>query len=197
MSQSGWGVPSVPHSRLRPQVTLTAFWLVVAVTFLGACAPDSGPSATPAPTITLIPATTTPTLTPTVPTPTVPPRINPNDLLQTPTPIPAAPSTEDDLDPVAAELLLLARQRVMALADIADPFVIEVALIRAYRWPDGGLGCPLPELEYPPGEVEGYRIVLAVADETYIFHTSFTDLVRCDPANVTLPDVSTSNDFSN
>ncbi len=197
MRPKPWGVHGTYHAPHNPthicRCALILVW--IGVSFVGgACSAPTVPTPTPAPTITLIPATTTPTPTPTVPTATTPPRIDPNDLPQTATPVPMTPSSNNDLDPVAAELLLLARQRVAVLAELDATDAIEVETVEPYRWPDGGLGCPLPDLTYPDGEVDGYRIVLAVEDDVYIFHTSFTDLVRCDPENVALPGAPTPED---
>lgn len=138
------------------------------------------------PTLTLIPATATLTPTTGAPTATVPPRIDPNAIAPTDTVIPPA---ADSGDPVADELLLLATRRVMGAANVqADD--VEVVSVEPYRWLDSSLGCPLPDNTYTPVEVDGYRIVLAADDNEYIFHTSFTEVVRCAPENEVLPGVA-------
>ncbi len=92
-----------------------------------------------------------------------------------------------DFDPVAAEFVALARERVARETDVnAD--AVAVADVDPYLWTDTSLGCPLPGNDYPPAEANGYRIVLRAAGAQHIFHTSFTDVVRCAPGNEVLPD---------
>lgn len=91
-----------------------------------------------------------------------------------------------EADPVAAELVALARRRVTALAAVTADNVTVVS-VRPYRWRDTSLGCPLPDETYTALDVDGYRIVLAADGSEYVFHTSFTDLKRCAAGNEVLP----------
>ena len=92
-----------------------------------------------------------------------------------------------DIDPVAAEFVALARRRVQTAVEV-DSDEISLVSVRAYRWTDTSLGCPLAGNTYESAEVDGYRIVLETSDETFIFHTSFEQLVSCDASREVLPD---------
>ena len=56
------------------------------------------------------------------------------------------------------------------LADAATragvaPANVTVVSSEAVTWPDGGLGCPLPGVEYPQVPVDGYRVVVEAAGQ--------------------------------
>ena len=91
-----------------------------------------------------------------------------------------------EFNPVAAEFVALARARVARQTETASADV-ELVDIDPYLWPDTSLGCPLPGNDYPLAEANGYRIVLVADSAEYIFHTSFTDIIRCAPGNEVLP----------
>jgi hypothetical protein len=92
-----------------------------------------------------------------------------------------------EVDPVAAELALLAQRRAASVFDVpADE--VEVVSVRAYRWPDASLGCPLPGETYTPVQIDGYRIVVAdISGSQLAFHTNFEQLRPCDPGDEVLP----------
>ncbi len=89
-------------------------------------------------------------------------------------------------DPVAAELIALARRQVVRLygATDADVRLVDVASV---TWPDAALGCPQPNTQYPAGSHDGYRIVLAAGAAQYIYHTDFDHVVECAAADEVLP----------
>lgn len=151
---------------------------------LAGCTLDTPPP-TPFPTLTLIPATPSPTATQVPPTLTIPSRLSPSDLL--PTITPTADQTAAPDDPIALELILLAKRRLVN--EFGFRFdAIEVAEIDSYQWADTSLGCPLPDTDYPQVVTNGYRLLLTVAEQEFIFHTSFEQVVLCDPENEVLPD---------
>jgi hypothetical protein len=82
------------------------------------------------------------------------------------------------VDPVAAELVRLAQQRVAAKLDLPVRRVSWVQ-VEAYRWWDTSLGCPTAGQTYSPIDVPGYRIVLQAGDELYAFHTDTERLFPC------------------
>jgi hypothetical protein len=82
------------------------------------------------------------------------------------------------VDPVAAELVRLAQQRVAAQLDLPVRRVSWVQ-VEAYRWWDTSLGCPAAGQTYSPIDVPGYRIVLQAGDELYAFHTDAERLFPC------------------
>ncbi len=72
-----------------------------------------------------------------------------------------------------------------AIADLAArldtaPSEIEIVTQDAVTWPDGGLGCPQPGINYIQVPVDGLRIVLGHAGTTYEYHTGQARLVLCE-----------------
>jgi len=91
-----------------------------------------------------------------------------------------------DTDPVAVELVGLARRRLAEQLDLAVRR-IRLVDVTPHTWSDSSLGCPQPGETYPPILIEGYRIVLAAGDNEYVFHTDSTQLVPCEAGNEQLP----------
>ncbi len=91
------------------------------------------------------------------------------------------------VDPVAAELATLARQRLAQQFELPTRRVIlvEAAFI---TWADSSLGCPQADQTYTPVAIDGYRIVFSVADEAYNFHTDFDRYIECPSENIVLPE---------
>ncbi len=89
-------------------------------------------------------------------------------------------------DPVAAELIALARRQVVRThgANDADVKLVDVASV---MWPDTALGCPQPNTAYPAGSHDGYRIVVAAGTTQYIFHSDFDHVIECAAADEVLP----------
>ncbi len=157
---------------------------------LAACAQEPTPFVQP--TQMLLPAVVTNTPSPLPPTPTGSSALAAPGEITTP---PATDSATDDnpedlvtpVDPVAAELVNLARRRVADDLGLATRRV-RLIEVTAYTWPDTSLGCPLRGETYSVLEVDGYRVVLEAADNQYIFHTDVDRAVPCDPANEQLPE---------
>jgi hypothetical protein len=62
-----------------------------------------------------------------------------------------------------------------AQADLArrlgiDPREIEVVVVEAVVWPDGGLGCPEPGAAYTQVQIDGLRIRLRAGEQVYSYH---------------------------
>jgi hypothetical protein len=145
----------------------------------------AAPSPTPLPTLTLIPATATLTPTPVTPTATRANLPGPADLV---TPAPEqTPADTLESDPIAADLASLAQRRVAAQLDLPTSR-IRVIDVTPYTWTDTSLGCPLSGQTYQPVDVIGYRIVLEVGDDTYIFHSDTEQLIACAAEDEVLPD---------
>ncbi len=146
------------------------------------------------PTQRLIIPTQTNTPIPLTPTQTLTPLPRASDLsTAAPSAENSSATTESDQtidDPVAAELVGLAQRRV---ADLTNMPVrrVQVVEVIPYKWADITLGCPNPDITYPKQEVDGYRIVLSVDNQQYIFHTDFDRVVACDSAKEKLPTAST------
>lgn len=168
-------------------------WLVFVVVLCGifACTPTDTPDAEP--TEVLVPPTITSTSAPLLPTATVSALPRAGDI-GSPTPAETASTPEStttgvslELDEVAAELVALAQRRVAQ--DLNIPVRrVELVEVEAYVWPDTSLGCPLPDQSYTQVNADGYRIVLAVGDTQYLFHTDFDRVIPCDADNERLPE---------
>ncbi len=158
-----------------------------------ACAPAGGGDSS-VPTLTLIPATATltPTLAPPTSTPANLPA--PQDIVQ-PTAAAPTPSTVDELigealiaeDPVAAELVGIAQRIVAADLDLPIRRVF-LSDVRPVVWTDSTLNCPQANSEIVAVTSDGYRIVLEVGDQEFLFHTDFDRVIPCDPDNEQLPE---------
>ena len=53
----------------------------------------------------------------------------------------------------------------------AGPDSIRVAMVEEVVWPDGGLGCPSPDMKYTQVPVDGLRIVLTHDSVRYVYHS--------------------------
>jgi hypothetical protein len=163
-------------------------YVVMVMFFAAACSPPAAPDSQP--TQMLVPPTVTSTSIPVSPTVVTTQLPRPGDIST------IAPTSEmleatpiDDI--IAAELVGLAQRRLSQEFDVPVRRIRVLELTR-YTWPDTSLGCPAPGETYPIADVEGYRIVLAINDEQYIFHTDFDRVIGCDPANEQLPQTSAS-----
>lgn len=72
-----------------------------------------------------------------------------------------------------------------AKEDVARRLGTEVSAVRVQQvesqdWPDTSLGCPEPGRAYAQVITSGYRLVLTVGSQTYVYHTSSTDARPCD-----------------
>ena len=158
-----------------------------------ACAPSAAVD-TPVPTLDLIPATATLTPTPVPPTLTPAGLPAPVDLLN-PTATPPDTTTPEALfgaallqrDSVAAELVAIAQRLVASERDLPVQRV-RLVDVRPAAWTDSSLNCPLPDSTPVPLQTDGYRILVQVNDQEYLFHTDVDRVVPCDPANEQLPE---------
>ncbi len=67
----------------------------------------------------------------------------------------------------------LVRQAKDDLASRLAISIAEISLIsfEEVTWPDGSLGCPHPDMKYTQVPVDGSRIILAVKDRRYEYHS--------------------------
>lgn len=86
------------------------------------------------------------------------------------------------IDPAAAEMAEMARQRIARQLDVPARRV-RLVDIRAVTWDDTSLGCPVAGQTYIEGPVAGYRLVVAAADTEYVFHSDFDRLMLCQRAD--------------
>lgn len=122
---------------------LVRFGVVAVVLAVAACVPAGGPGVTIEPT-PLAPASLTPQERPSFEAISMPPA----DM--TPQP-PQASLPASIIDPIVADA---------AARTGAAPSDVTVISSEAVTWPDRGLGCPLPGVEYPQVPVDGYRVVV-------------------------------------
>ena len=107
-----------------------------------------------------------------------------------------APDAEATLalnaDPMAAELVMMAQQRVAAELDLSTRR-IHVDSVEPMRWTDTSLNCPTPDITYEPAHIEGYRLVLSAGDQQYVFHSDFERLILCAPGQEQLPEATSES----
>ncbi|MDZ4767806.1 MAG: hypothetical protein SGJ24_01640 [Chloroflexota bacterium] len=160
--------------------------LLCAVLCASACsAPIADVPNTPIATSTLILPTVTPTIAPPTVTATVSNLPAPDEVRTQPPPV-TADAPADDLivrDPIAAELVRLAREQVARTNNL--PLArIRLVEVRAVTWTDSALNCPLPDAVTLPLTLDGYRIVLRAGERDYLFHADIDRVTLCDPANI-------------
>jgi hypothetical protein len=63
----------------------------------------------------------------------------------------------------------------------ADPASVRVSGIRARRWTDSGMECPLPDEQITAGPIKGYRISLLHQGRIYTYHTDLRTVRACPP----------------
>lgn len=161
--------------------------LLVAL-LLAACQPQTEPPAAP-PTTTPTPGPEAPAATATA-TPEPEPTISREARFDTPPPatLPELVPTEAPLLPVTGEVPadLLAKM----IADLAGRLGIaetEVSVVQAesVTWPDGAMGCPQPGMAYTQALVDGYRVVLLAAGESYPYHANDRGtFFLCEPPGI-------------
>jgi hypothetical protein len=158
---------------------------------LVACS-SASPTVVSIPTQTLIPATITPSPVVLTATVTNTPLPRPGDL-QTPSSSDPSISPTPAMDPVAAELVELARRRIAQDLDLPTARVRLIA-VEDTTWSDTSLGCPLEGESYAEVEIPGYRIILGVGQDRYVFHSDFDRVIHCrsDSSAVT-PEATTES----
>ena len=87
------------------------------------------------------------------------------------------PPGSDAAVPSAPQAEVPAAMLEQVIADAAsgagvDLAAVEVISAEAVTWPDGALGCPLPDQMYTQALVPGYRVVLDVDGEEMSFHAA-------------------------
>jgi hypothetical protein len=90
------------------------------------------------------------------------------------------------VDPVASEMVNLAQRQLAQQLDL-PALRIRLVDISPYTWTDTSLGCPLEDTSYTTVALDGYRVVMAVGDSEYAFHTDSEGLYPCPAGRETLP----------
>ncbi|QPC80596.1 hypothetical protein G4Y79_12825 [Phototrophicus methaneseepsis] len=103
---------------------------------------------------------------------------------------PGSEIAQDDLllavDLIANDLLGLAKRRLARELDLPQERVRLVNIVPV-TWQDTSLGCPQPDTHYASADLRGYRIEVAVGNETYIYHTDDSRLIACSADLEQLP----------
>jgi hypothetical protein len=112
--------------------------------------------------------------TPIQPVPATPAGIPPTPIF---VPATSAPITQEDT--ITMPKPSDNPQVMQAIRDLAARLNIEfdaITLVSAEPviWPDGGLGCPQPGMEYVQVQQDGMRIVLAAGGREYHYHSGET-----------------------
>jgi hypothetical protein len=97
------------------------------------------------------------------------------------------PASADDPNVAAAIADLAERQGI-------DPEEITVVSNEEVTWRDGSLGCPEPGKMYSMALVDGVRVVLEAAGETYAYHGGKSGTVRfCENPQEPVPSEETGD----
>jgi hypothetical protein len=92
-------------------------------------------------------------------------------------PVPSAPITQENT--ITMPKPSDNPQVMQAIRDLATRLNVEMGAITLVSaepvvWPDGGLGCPQPGMEYIQVQQDGMRIVLAAGGREYHYHSGET-----------------------
>lgn len=91
----------------------------------------------------------------------------------------AGPASPTPPDPIVAEFIQQVKDDLATNLGLSPDEVVLVSS-EAVDWTDGSLGCkPDHGTAYPSELISGYRIVLAVGDQYYEYHTSFDQWMLC------------------
>jgi hypothetical protein len=102
---------------------------------------------------------------------------NPQEVPETP--------TMNDIPISAPFYPALEKIILLVKADLAerlsmDPRYIEVVEVASVTWPDGGLGCGKPGVEYLQVLIPGYKILLMADGRIYTYHSdTLNQIVLC------------------
>ncbi len=58
---------------------------------------------------------------------------------------------------------------------------VSVTRVESRTWPDAALGCPAPGQDYDETEIQGFRITLDYAGQTFSYHTDQQQAFPCPP----------------
>lgn len=81
--------------------------------------------------------------------------------------------------PPGAEGVVLKAKEDLAKRLGTQVSAIRVQQVESRDWPDTSLGCPEPGRAYAQVITPGYRVVLVLGSQTYVYHTSSTDARPC------------------
>ncbi|MBN1427676.1 MAG: hypothetical protein JXB07_04770 [Anaerolineae bacterium] len=82
-------------------------------------------------------------------------------------------------DPLVAEFIEGAKQDLASRLSISVDSIVVVSS-EAVEWSDSSLGCPKAGQDYIQARVPGYRIVLAVEEIYYEYHTDYHRMEFCE-----------------
>lgn len=85
-------------------------------------------------------------------------------------------SPAEEENPVSAPQLPITPDVAVAIADLAQRLAVEpddivVVRVEEVDWPDSGLGCPQPDMNYLQVLTNGVFIQLSVGDQFYNYHS--------------------------
>lgn len=81
--------------------------------------------------------------------------------------------------PAASETVVVAAQADLAARLGVEEDSIGLEAVEERQWPDTSLGCPEPGFFYAQVITPGYRIVLSVGPDEYVYHASTSRAVLC------------------
>lgn len=90
----------------------------------------------------------------------------------------------DDYPPELNALIGLAIDDLAGRLGVRTDSIL-VVTVEEVVWPNGGLGCPLPDMKYTQVPVDGLRIVLMHAGAKYEYHSGgFVEPTLCSPESI-------------
>ena len=90
------------------------------------------------------------------------------------------------VDPLAAETLRVVQTLLAEELDLSSRRV-QLVDMQPVTWSDTSLGCPDPDQTYTQVDIQGYHIVVSVADELYIYHSDSNTAYPCPLEQSTIP----------
>lgn len=82
------------------------------------------------------------------------------------------------VDPLAAEMLRVVQTLLAEELDLSSRRV-QLVDMQPVTWSDTSLGCPSPDQTYTRVDIQGYHIVVTVADDRYVYHSDSNTAYPC------------------
>lgn len=90
------------------------------------------------------------------------------------------------VDPLAAEILGVVQALLAEELDLSSRRV-QLVNMQPVTWSDTSLGCPSPDQTYTQVDIQGYHIVVTVADVLYVYHSDSNTAYPCPVEQSIIP----------
>ncbi len=113
--------------------------------------------------------------------------------ISTVAPSSTTPEGTDDMSGSVPAEILQAISEDAATVTATDISAVEVIMAKSVTWNDGSLGCPEPGMMYTQALVDGYQVVVQVADQELDYRTTGSgDFRICENGGSDAPKASDS-----